>query len=78
LPPGSPLLLPRTSRASKPPIGTCWLSGLPALPAGAFVDARARGAFVGRVTQTLTKLAGLPHELTALVGEYCELTPLAA
>jgi hypothetical protein len=31
-----------------------------------------------RVTATFTKLAGLPHELTTLIGKYRELTPLAA
>jgi hypothetical protein len=33
---------------------------------------------VAKVTETLTKFAGLPNELTVLVGEYRELTPLAA
>jgi hypothetical protein len=35
-------------------------------------------ALVAKVSQTLTKFAGLPDELTALVGEYRALTPLAA
>jgi transposase len=32
---------------------------------------------VAKVRETLTKLAGLPHELTSLAGEYRELTPIA-
>jgi hypothetical protein len=35
-------------------------------------------ALVAKVTQTLTTLAGSPHELTALAGEYRELTLTAA
>jgi hypothetical protein len=35
-------------------------------------------ALVAKVTESLTKFAGSPRELTALVGEYRELTPLAA
>ena len=35
-------------------------------------------ALVAKVTQTLTTLAGRPHELTSLAGEYRELTPRAA
>ena len=35
-------------------------------------------ALVTKVTDALARFAGLPHELTALVGEYRELTPVAA
>lgn len=35
-------------------------------------------ALVAKVTESLTKFAGLPRELTSLVGEYRELTPLVA
>lgn len=35
-------------------------------------------ALVAKVTETLTTFAGLPRELTALMGEYRELTPLPA
>jgi transposase len=35
-------------------------------------------ALVAKVTETLSKFAGLPRELTALAGEYRALTPLVA
>jgi hypothetical protein len=35
-------------------------------------------ALVAKVTETLTSLAGTPHELIALAGEYRELTLAAA
>jgi hypothetical protein len=33
---------------------------------------------IATVTDMLTKLAGLPHELTSLAGDYCEVAPVAA